>query len=32
MQDSVPVYTQVTIKGGQTVRITDWNYGRQTSK
>jgi hypothetical protein len=32
MQDCIPVYTRVSVKRGQTVRITDWNYGRHTSK
>jgi hypothetical protein len=32
MQDCIPVYARVSVRGGQTVRVTDWNYGRHTSK
>jgi hypothetical protein len=28
---AVPIYAQVTVKNGQTVRVTDWNYGKQRS-
>lgn len=32
MQDSIPVYARISVHGGQTVRVTDWDYGCHTSK
>jgi hypothetical protein len=31
LKEVVPIYARVTVKDGQTVKVTDWNYGRQTS-
>lgn len=32
MHDCLPIYARVSVKDGQTTRVTDWSYGRQTSR
>jgi hypothetical protein len=30
--EDVPLYTRVTVRDGQTIKVTDWSYGRQKSR
>jgi len=32
LKEVVPIYTRVSVKDGQTVKVTGWTYGRQTSQ
>jgi hypothetical protein len=32
LKEIVPIYARVSVKDGQTVKVTDWTYGRQTSQ
>jgi hypothetical protein len=32
LKEIVPIFAHVTVKDGQTVKVADWTYGRQTSQ
>ncbi len=32
MIDTVPLYARVTVRDGQTAKVSDWHYGRMRSK
>jgi hypothetical protein len=31
IKEVVPIYARVTVRAGETVKVTDWTYGRQRS-
>jgi hypothetical protein len=31
IQYAAPIYAKVSVRNGQTVRVTDWNYGKERS-